>query len=488
MDEKTDKKEQFVPEEVIYLPEEKRLPERETLVENTAKEVLLEKEELHGMPFPPKCEPNIQPCPNYPTKSLFRFQMPKIDKEIRLAWVGSHQDIIVLNFIRTIEMAGYPLNYNSNDLYVSDIKGNLLWKKYATHSGGVHVIPTITKQGVLILSSQQIAPNPPLKSGLRTNVGGYDLKTGTLLWFFSIEDQTLQKPATREDVVYFADRELLALDANTGKVLWKRDLMGATPRNVPFESQQFGPVIGYDRLYALSREGVLFAFDFHGNKLWEKPMLEEDPPNTTSIQRTASLAVGSQGHIYFHNRKELWGMTSAGDIRWNFKSYILGRTLNITHLTIDKNENLYFNNGRIIASVDKDGKFRWDITINNVNHPEFWWMTSPQPTPPLHFDNKHLYDFSPYAQFALFDDKGFFLEKYQGYPPKDMDSSTPFFLVHLPLPRITIGPKNLLLAYLRDYNINEYIFFTIDMGIKKAEGYWPLSYGDIRSSSQVQSP
>lgn len=430
-----------------------------------------------SMPFPPNCSANVKTCPSHPSHFLFSLKVKPLSNAFALRWTGIFEDFIVLTFVSTLSNSNYKTTTDRAEIYVYNKNGTFVWSKKS--SLGRFVIPTITQSGVYI----EVKPLPEPINGTnekRTVVYGCDLKTGAVIWNIVVPNQTFQKPSTRDDIIYLADTELWAVEARTGKIIWKKNLLETTPRSpapgttpLSFESPYFGPTINGNFIFAFSREYRLFKFTRSGSKIWQSDLLSGG---------LGSIIIGKTENLYIVIGSQLWALTTDGKIRWKYTTPL---SLGIFHVTIDKNENLYLNGRFNTVCLKENGSILWDMKNKNPNNSDIYTFPT---SPPLHDGSRHIYGMLV-RPFSIFDDQGILQETYFGYPPENkIDYMSDPFVSVTPI-MMALKPSNHLLAFIRDVTTDptnhEYVFFSVDLGLNNIDGYWPYPWADPQSSNSV---
>ncbi|MBL8219237.1 MAG: PQQ-binding-like beta-propeller repeat protein, partial [Bryobacterales bacterium] len=159
---------------------------------------------------------------------------------------------------------------------------------------------------------------------------------------------------------------LYALDFDTGKIVWQREVHKAVPafsRHLKNSYASETPVTDGRHVYAYFGNTGIFAFDFSGNKIWEKRF---DMVNTKYGWGTAASPIVHQGRLYVVNDNESKSVLMALD-------KLTGKT--IWQIDRDEKSNwatpyIWQNANRTeiitpgtnrIRSYDLDGKLLWEL-------------------------------------------------------------------------------------------------------------------------------
>lgn len=185
-----------------------------------------------------------------------------------------------------------------------------------------------------------IAGNHAYVSLIDSSIVGIDIKDGTTLWNRQARNPLtgvlgLPAPAVAGSVVVagFGSGDLLALNTESGEVLWS-DNLGATGSGLSQLSAIVGmPVIDRDRVFAGSLGGIVLSIDLPtGRRLWERDFATDQTPfiagdwlfTLSTDQQLAALSA-TTGQVKwahqmppFRNMKKLrnpiywWGPVVAG--------------------------------------------------------------------------------------------------------------------------------------------------------------------------------
>ncbi len=108
---------------------------------------------------------------------------------------------------------------------------------------------------------------------------------------------------------------VLALDLETGKLLWEREIHRGPPGGGRHRKNSYAsetPVVDGDAVYAYFTQHGLFAFDLEGNPLWSAPL--DARPTVRDFGTGASPAL-HKDRIYVLNDNEETGFLAAFDKR-----------------------------------------------------------------------------------------------------------------------------------------------------------------------------
>lgn len=159
---------------------------------------------------------------------------------------------------------------------------------------------------------------------------------------------------------------LYALDFDTGKTVWQREVHKAVPafsRHLKNSYASETPVTDGRHVYAYFGNTGIFAFDFSGNKIWEKRF---DMVNTKYGWGTAASPIVHQGRLYVVNDNESKSVLMAldkltGKTIWqidrdeksNWATPYIWRNANRTEIITPGTNR--------IRSYDLDGKLLWEL-------------------------------------------------------------------------------------------------------------------------------
>ncbi|MBW4024231.1 MAG: PQQ-binding-like beta-propeller repeat protein [Proteobacteria bacterium] len=189
-------------------------------------------------------------------------------------------------------------------------------------------------------SGPTISGNHIFVSLIDSSLVGLDLHNGTTIWSHQARNPEtgvlgLPAPAVSDKIVVagFGSGDLLALNTESGEVLWTENL-GATGTGLSQLSAIVGlPVIAQERVFAGSLGGIVLSLDLPtGRRLWEKDVATDQTAcvagdwvfQLSADQQLAAISIGS-GQVKwvrqlpaFKNMKKLtqpiywWGPTIAG--------------------------------------------------------------------------------------------------------------------------------------------------------------------------------
>ncbi|MFP6735815.1 MAG: PQQ-binding-like beta-propeller repeat protein [Rhodospirillales bacterium] len=228
--------------------------------------------------------------------------------------------------------------------------------------------------------SEKITSQPIVGGGMvfvidsESQLGAFDAKTGDDVWQVELPPEEEDDGFFGGGLAYEAGRvfattgfgEVIALEAKTGKILWRRGL------SAPMRS---APTVRDNRVYALTATNKLFALDGDtGETIWSHSGIEE----ATNLLGGGSPAVDagvivvpySSGEIFalrIENGQELWSdsLSDARRVQGAISiSAIRGRPI------IDRG--LVFavsNSGLLVAINLRTGRRLWDRSVGSIESP-----------------------------------------------------------------------------------------------------------------------
>lgn len=205
------------------------------------------------------------------------------------------------------------------------------------------VVPTLSLRGI----SQPVVADDRVFAGLDNGkLVALDLNTGRLLWEESVAAPSGRSeierlvdvdadPVVSEDVVYAVSYggAAVALDAATGNLKWRQEL-----------SSHRGLVVDKDRVYASGRDGRVWALDReNGAVLWHQDALKHRQL-TQPVVHNGQVAVGDlEGYVHWLSPTDgsLRGRLNAGrsalvapPVVAASRLYVLGRAGDITAIEL----------------------------------------------------------------------------------------------------------------------------------------------------------
>jgi len=148
-----------------------------------------------------------------------------------------------------------------------------------------------------------------------------DKKTGRLIWRFETQGEIHNTNAfpVRDGIIYFGsfDNYLRAVDIDTGKLSWKTKIgnYGITA----------SPVIFNEMILQQSRDGILFALNLAGKKIWK--FVTKDVIGIPCVHED-NIYIGSSDYCMYcldFAGRELWHFKTNGYVYW--KSLLIGSRL-----------------------------------------------------------------------------------------------------------------------------------------------------------------
>lgn len=159
---------------------------------------------------------------------------------------------------------------------------------------------------------------------------------------------------------------LYALDFDTGKVVWSRDVYKSVPafsRHLKNSYASETPVTDGDRVYAAFGNVGVFAFDFEGKPAWERRF---DQRNTKYGWGTAASPILHQGRLYIVNDNEEQSVLMALDKKtgktiWEVKREEKSDWATPYLWRNEKRTEIITPGANRVRSYDTDGKLLWEF-------------------------------------------------------------------------------------------------------------------------------
>ena len=207
-----------------------------------------------------------------------------------------------------------------------------------------------------------------------TEIAAFNAISGDEIWRLELAPEDEEEGYIGGGLAFEAGRifvatgfaELICLDANTGKIIWRRKM------DNPFRT---APTVRNNRVYAVTLANKLYAvYGSNGQTIWTHSGIEE-PTNLIGGANPAvdagvvvvTYSSGEVAALKVENGKELWTDSLAGARKTNSATTfttIRGRPI------IDRG--LVFvisNNGRLTAINLRTGKRIWERSIGGIESP-----------------------------------------------------------------------------------------------------------------------
>ncbi len=157
-----------------------------------------------------------------------------------------------------------------------------------------------------------------------------------------------------------------AIDFNTGKVRWEREVRQGAPPAVKHGKNTYAsetPATDGERLYVYFADLGLFAFDMAGKPVWQKPM---DPMKMRAWGTGASPIVHG-GRVYVVNDNDDQSWMAAYDAKTGSQLWRVLRdeTSNWSTPFIwqhQKGTEIITTGSKAVRAYDLDGKVKWQLT------------------------------------------------------------------------------------------------------------------------------
>lgn len=245
-----------------------------------------------------------------------------------------------------VDEQGVVIGADTSWLYSFDLQGKLQWKFFAGNSDrGIHSTAVLTKDHVFF-------------GAYNGRAYALDRKTGKPLWVTALGQTIGASPVLHHGDLYWSveifnppDGYLVKMDAKTGQVIWRSELLG--------EQSHSSPTIDSDHamVFAGDNKSQMTAFDLRtGEKLWRYPTLGP-------VKGTASWW---KNHLYFTD----WGRSFyklnslTGQLVWSFP--LKGRSQSSVTLIPEYNLGVFASSDKTIYAVDLgSGESRWQISTEN---------------------------------------------------------------------------------------------------------------------------
>lgn len=211
------------------------------------------------------------------------------------------------------------VSIDENRLYVLGAGGNLfaldaatgatVWK-YKRH-GSFELLATTDKALIFSYSND----------GADRQFIAFEKTGGKLLWNEKLDEydgfHTVYE-ADRLYLTFYNDPSMLALDAKTGKRIWKIDLPDAQIERDDYSMSNAldKPTIAGDLLYCGGRDGFLYVFEKRTGKQIGKRKISDD-------DLSSPLIVGETGYVLSRNRLFAVDLNQKGrgGVRWRFSAF-----------------------------------------------------------------------------------------------------------------------------------------------------------------------
>jgi len=446
--EKTDGSEQFESEQDV--------PESST--EKGALESSLVE---HSMPIEAGCPEGVRPCPNFGTRFLFELELTRKPEDSVLypSWSTQYKEILLISTHREF-MTHHGLEVTGAVHAYSTQNGKRLWKMDVGQ--GHSIRPVVTSNGIMFMGVCQA-----IYGKYRSIFYGIDIRAGRGKWgSVTVQGECYRSASVKGNTIYLVDHDVRAIDGDTGKVLWSKQIGKRTTKHSKLS--RYGPVIGEKSLFAFNKEEKLFAFDLSGNKKWDKTF-------PTTLNGWVSMALGKNDNLYVYEPSNLHALTAQGSSRWKYP--ILPSESGGFRLSIDLKENIYVG----LQSISRDGKRRW-IFDRHLRHFDFGKANTP-----LLFEKGAVYCGNRYGEELWISSKedGTRKHVYVGYPSvhskKTRKGWYQFHCLHMHT------AKNEIIGVLESSEgklTTKYMFVAIDLKLGKVKGYWPGAFGSKLKNSR----
>lgn len=191
-------------------------------------------------------------------------------------------------------------------------------------------------------------------------VGALDANTGRLVWKRNLGQPVRSSPAVAEGRVFVGDLggKVHALDARTGKPLWTSD---TREPGVPWRAIQGSCAVEGDRVLVGSRSTFLYAFEAAtGRQLWKQARKGSWIPASPAVRDGIAYVGQSDGD-------QVQAVDARGQVRWTTKT--AGATFASPALAGDRlyvatNHNYDMGAKGTLSALDADsGKVHWTLTL-----------------------------------------------------------------------------------------------------------------------------
>jgi eukaryotic-like serine/threonine-protein kinase len=270
--------------------------------------------------------------------------------------------------------------YGGDDkkVYALDAEtGTKKWEFLATGTGKIESAPAYV-EGVLYVgtSANQVGTLDPGK------LYALDAKTGTKRWEFQTDGVSLSirtSPMVLDGVIYFGTVNIksggsdyfYAVDASTGKSIWKTSISPKTPSSSSIYSS---PTAVNGVVYFSSYNRIFYALDIKtGNKKWEYDY------SFLNYSGSSNSPVVANGNVYFGHLTLLAFDAQSGVKKWEYKGAFangdeydsfVGCDATIANglLFVGNNSTKTNANSKLVALNPSDGTKKWDFQFTNSNY------------------------------------------------------------------------------------------------------------------------
>ncbi|HEU5365528.1 MAG TPA: PQQ-binding-like beta-propeller repeat protein [Hanamia sp.] len=218
-------------------------------------------------------------------------------------------------------------------------------------------------------TQKPIVANPLIKNGI-VYIGAadghfraLDLKTGKLKWdYFGVKGFVVTKPLFYNNKIYFGSwgTEFYALNAETGALAWKWNNGSA---NRMFSPAACYPVATDGKIFIVAPDRYMTVFDAEtGKVIWRKNDSKNHVRESMGLSADSSL-------VYAKTMEgELIGIsTSLPDMQIIWEAHT-GLNYEIAPTAIVENENIIYvpSNSGMVVAVNRDGSILWKHKISNA--------------------------------------------------------------------------------------------------------------------------
>lgn len=155
-----------------------------------------------------------------------------------------------------------------------------------------------------------------LYAGAKAGYAAFDLKTGEQQWYVPVEDSDnwacYASPQVYEDLLFLLvpRRGLMALDRQSGDVVWEQQIGVEYPYPTPIVSENL-LVSGGDSSHLTALRTI------SGEVVWDKPILQSSYPTGLLVRDGRIYATTPEGDALcfdFNSGALLWGFQTGGDL------------------------------------------------------------------------------------------------------------------------------------------------------------------------------
>jgi outer membrane protein assembly factor BamB len=241
--------------------------------------------------------------------------------------------------------------------------GKAAWK-FDTHGGSVKRIEYNPPEAVdfdVLTSAPTVVDGTVYVGSADRNLYALDANTGAEKWHFTTQDLVRSTPAVADNIVVVGSRDhhVYAVDSKTGALRWKHD----TLREVVSS-----PLVLNDTAYIGSRDSNLYAFDVPTGKIKWRLFYWTSFVESSARAWDGILYIGSSDYqrllaIDAANGKRLW-MFDVGGSAWSTPA--VSDKLVYIGAVGEPNSDYIVRNGGFFAVARSTGKLAWRYPMSPI--------------------------------------------------------------------------------------------------------------------------